>query len=126
MTATYKAAEVTSPGKLNLGTRPVPEPGPGRIRVRVETAGICHSDVATVDALPPGIQYPRVPGHEIAGYVDALGENVSGWKIGQRVGIGWFGGECGRCEPCRRGDFKAYAKMMRNEARFRMVIDFSL
>ena len=105
MTATYKAVEVTSPGKLNLVTRPVPEPGPRQVRVRVEAAGICYSDVATVEAVFPGIRYPRVPGHEIAGHVEALGENVSGWKTGQRVGIGWFGGECGHCEPCRRGDF---------------------
>ena len=86
-------------------TRPVPEPGLGQVRVRVEAAGICHSDVATVDAAFPGIRYPRVPGHEIAGYIEALGENVRSWKIGQRVGIGWFGGECGHCQPCRRGDF---------------------
>ena len=105
MAATYKAVEVASPGKLNLVTRPVPEPGPGQVRVRVEAAGICHSDVATVEAVFPGIQYPRVPGHEIAGCIEALGENVSGWKTGQRVGIGWFGGECGHCEACRRGDF---------------------
>src|SRR6516164_8602216 len=105
MQNTYKAVEVTSPRKLNLVTRPVPEPGPGQVRVRVEAAGICHSDVATVEAVFPGIRYPRVPGHEIAGSIEALGENVSGWKTGQRVGIGWFGGECGHCETCRRGDF---------------------
>jgi D-arabinose 1-dehydrogenase-like Zn-dependent alcohol dehydrogenase len=105
MQNTYKAVEVASPGKLNLVTRPVPEPGPRQVRVRVEAAGICHSDVATVEAVFPGIRYPRVPGHEIAGYIEAVGENVSGWKTGQRVGIGWFGGECGHCEPCRRGDF---------------------
>ena len=71
MTATYKAVEVTSFGKLNLVTRPVPKPGPGQVRVRVEAAGICHSDVATVDARFPGILYPRVPGHEIPGHIDA-------------------------------------------------------
>jgi D-arabinose 1-dehydrogenase-like Zn-dependent alcohol dehydrogenase len=112
MTATYKAVEVTSPGKLNLVTRPVPEPGPGQVRMRVEAAGICHSDVATVEAVFPWIRYPRVPGHEIAGYIEALGENVSGWKTGQRVGIGWFGGQCGHCESCRRGDFVNCEKLI--------------
>ena len=82
MAATYKAVEVASPGKLNLVTRPVPEPGPGQVRVRVEAAGICHSDVATVEAVFPGIKYPRVPGLEIAGCIDAFGESVSGWKVG--------------------------------------------
>ena len=86
MQDTYKAVEVTSPRKLNLVTRPVPEPGPGQVRVRVEAAGICHSDVATVEAVFPGIRCPRVPGYEIAGYIEALGENVSGWKTGQRDG----------------------------------------
>jgi alcohol dehydrogenase, propanol-preferring len=75
MQNTYKAVEVTSPRELNLVTRPVPQPGPGQVRVRVEAAGICHSDVATVEAVFPGIRYPRVPGHEIAGYIEALGEN---------------------------------------------------
>ncbi len=105
MTKTYQAVEVTSPGKFNLVTRPVTEPGPGQVRIRVEAAGICHSDVATVQNILPGITYPRVPGHEIAGRIDALGEGVGAWKVGQRVGVGWFGGQCGHCEPCRRGDF---------------------
>lgn len=86
MQNTYKAVEVASPGKLNLVTRPVPEPGPRQVRVRVEAAGICHSDVATVEAVFPGIRYPRVPGHEIAGYIEAVGENVSGWKTGAARG----------------------------------------
>jgi D-arabinose 1-dehydrogenase-like Zn-dependent alcohol dehydrogenase len=81
------------------------DPGPGQVRIRVEAAGICHSDSVTVDGYWPGFTFPRVPGHEIAGRIDAVGENVKDWHIGRRVAVGWFGGECGRCEPCRRGDF---------------------
>jgi D-arabinose 1-dehydrogenase-like Zn-dependent alcohol dehydrogenase len=85
--------------------REIPAPGAGQVRVKVEACGICHSDSMTKDGLWPGIKYPRVPGHEIAGIIDAVGQGVAGWKTGQRVGIGWHGGHCGYCDSCRRGDF---------------------
>lgn len=91
-------------GPFELVTRPLPEPGRGEVRVKVEACGVCHSDSIAKDGLFPGIPYPIVPGHEIAGVIDKLGEGVIGWSAGQRVGVGWFGGHCGRCEPCRRGD----------------------
>jgi len=90
---------------MTLVERPLREPGSGQVRIRVEAAGICHSDALTIEGQWPGITYPRVPGHEIAGRIEALGDGVHQWKVGQRVGVGWFGGECGECEPCRRGDF---------------------
>lgn len=99
-----RAVQVGEPGKgLELVEREVPEPGPGEVRVRVHTCGICHSDAFAVQGGWPGAEYPLVPGHEIAGVVDALGDGVQGWRQGQRVGIGWFGGNCGWCEWCRRG-----------------------
>jgi D-arabinose 1-dehydrogenase-like Zn-dependent alcohol dehydrogenase len=104
MPDTYRAIQVTEPGKFELIERPVPEPGPGAVRIRVEAAGICHSDAFVAGGLWSGIAYPRVPGHEVAGRIEAIGADVEGWKIGQRVAVGWFGGHCGRCEPCRRGD----------------------
>jgi D-arabinose 1-dehydrogenase-like Zn-dependent alcohol dehydrogenase len=85
--------------------REIPAPGKGQVRIRVQACGICHSDVFTKDGLWPGIAYPRVPGHEIAGVVDALGDGVTGWKAGQHVGVGWHGGHDGTCVSCRRGDF---------------------
>ena len=94
-------------GALELVTREVPEPGPGEVRVKVQACGVCHSDSVTVDGLFPIVKYPRVPGHEIVGIIDLVGANVPNWKSGQRVGIGWYGGHCGRCEPCRRGDLVA-------------------
>ncbi|MGE3740568.1 MAG: alcohol dehydrogenase [Geminicoccaceae bacterium] len=98
--------QVASPkGALELVERPVPEPGRGEARVRVQACGICHSDAFTVEGLFPGIAYPRVPGHEIAGVIDALGEDAVPWQVGQRVGVGWYGGHCGHCDRCRRGDF---------------------
>jgi alcohol dehydrogenase, propanol-preferring len=97
--------QVREPGKLNLVELPIREPGPGQVRLRVEACGVCHSDAATVDGVLPGITYPRVPGHEVVGKIDALGEGVSDWKLGQRVGVGFLGGHCGRCPACRRGDF---------------------
>src|SRR6266446_8828296 len=103
--STYRAVQVTAPGKMELVQRPLIDPPAGRVRLRVEACGICHSDSVTVDGLIPGIAYPRVPGHEVVGRIDALGEGVSGWKIGQRVGVGFLGGHCGVCTPCRRGDF---------------------
>jgi len=102
---TYRAIEITSPGKLALVTRKIREPGAGQVRLKVEAAGVCHSDAAAVEGQWPGLQLPRVPGHEIAGRIEAIGEGVTKWKVGQRVGVGWYGGECGECESCRRGDF---------------------
>jgi D-arabinose 1-dehydrogenase-like Zn-dependent alcohol dehydrogenase len=92
---------------LKLVTREVREPGPGEVRVRVEACGVCHSDSATVQGHFPFISYPRVPGHEVVGTVESVGKDVPQWKAGQRAGIGWYGGHCRRCEPCRRGDLVA-------------------
>jgi alcohol dehydrogenase, propanol-preferring len=80
------------------------EPGAGQVRIRVEVCGVCHSDAATVTGIYPGLSFPRVPGHEVVGRIDALGSEVARWKVGQRVGVGFFGGEDGVCEPCRRGN----------------------
>jgi propanol-preferring alcohol dehydrogenase len=104
MQSTYKAVEVSAPGALRIVERPVPEPEAGQVRIRVETCGICHTDAATVTGTYPGLKLPRVPGHEVVGRIDGLGSGVSRWKIGQRVGVGFFGGEDGVCESCRRGD----------------------
>ena len=90
---------------LQTVEREIPAPGAGHVRVRVEACGVCHSDVLTKEGLFPGIVYPRVPGHEIAGVVDAIGADVPLWKAGDRVGIGWHGGHCGYCDSCRRGDY---------------------
>ena len=92
-------------GPLELVEKDIPTPGPGQVLVKVHACGICHSDSLTVEGYWPGIKYPRVPGHEAAGVVDALGAGVLGWKAGDRVGIGWYGGSCGFCDSCRRGDF---------------------
>src|SRR5947209_4696569 len=106
MKATY--VQVSAPGAaLEVVTREVPDPGALMVRVRVQACGVCHSDSITVAGLLPFITYPRVPGHEIIGTVDAVGPDVIPWKPGDRVGIGWYGGHCGRCEPCRRGDLIA-------------------
>ena len=104
---TYRAFQVTTPGKLELVQRTVTAPPPGKVRIRVEACGVCHSDSITVQGLFPNISYPRVPGHEVVGRVDAVGEGVPAWKPGQRVGVGWHGGHCGYCNSCRRGDFFA-------------------
>jgi D-arabinose 1-dehydrogenase-like Zn-dependent alcohol dehydrogenase len=104
--SSMRSVRVNRPhGPLELVGQPIPEPGPGTVRIRVEACGICHSDVVTKEAIWPGIQLPRAPGHEIAGVIDAVGSGVAGWKGGQRVGVGWHGGHCGHCESCRRGDF---------------------
>src|ERR1043166_3763158 len=104
--AKMRAVQFPRPnGALELVEREIPEPGSGFVRVKVEACGVCHSDFFTKSGAWPGIQYPRVPGHEIAGIVDALGAGVVGWKAGQRVGVGWHGGHCGYCDSCRRGDF---------------------
>src|SRR5919198_3067391 len=90
-------------GPFEFVEREIPEPGAGSVRIRVEACGICHSDSLVKEGLWPGIQYPRVPGHEVAGSIDAIGAGVTGWTPGQRVGVGWHGGYCGRCDACRRG-----------------------
>jgi len=97
----------TAGGPFQLVQRAIPEPKAGWVRIKVEACGICHSDSLIKEGLWPGIQYPRVPGHEVIGVVDLVGEGVKGWKSGQRVGVGWHGGHCGYCEHCRRGDFFA-------------------
>src|SRR5579883_552946 len=106
-TATMKAAQIATPGgELRVVERNIPDPGPGQVRIRIKACGICHTDVLTKDGLWPGIQYPRVPGHEVAGLIDAVGPNVSYWTQGMRVGVGWHGGRDGTCPSCRRGDFR--------------------
>jgi D-arabinose 1-dehydrogenase-like Zn-dependent alcohol dehydrogenase len=106
--ATMRAVQVTRPkGPLELVERRVPEPGPGTVRIKVQACGICHSDSLVKEGLSPGIAYPRVPGHEVAGVIDAVGSGVAEWKAGERVGVGWNGGYCGHCDPCRRGEFFA-------------------
>src|SRR6266403_3804312 len=94
-------------GPLELVEREIPEPKPGWVRVKIEACGVCHSDSLVKDGLWPGIQYPRIPGHEVIGVIDAVGPDVPDWKSGQRVGVGWHASNCGHCEPCRRGDFFA-------------------
>src|ERR1700723_647587 len=94
-------------GAFEIVEREIPEPTPGTVRIKVQACGICHSDSITKEGLFPGIQYPRVPGHEVVGVVDAVGTGVTNWKPGQRVGVGWHGGYCGQCDFCRRGDFFA-------------------
>ncbi len=101
-----KAVQVSKPnGDFEIVDRPTPEPGRGQVRIKVEACGICHSDELVKHGLWPGLQYPRVPGHEIAGRIDKVGGDVTSWKAGQRVGVGWHGGHCFQCDPCRRGDF---------------------
>jgi D-arabinose 1-dehydrogenase-like Zn-dependent alcohol dehydrogenase len=101
-----KAVQVDKPNSaLKLVERERPEPGPRQVRIKVEACGICHSDMMTVAGAFPGIQYPRVPGHEVIGILDAVGGEVPEWKKGMRVGVGWHGGHCGHCSRCRRGDF---------------------
>jgi len=101
-----RAFQVTSAGgPFELVQREFPEPGPGQVRIRVQACGVCHSDSITKFGLFPGIAYPRVPGHEIAGVLDAVAPDVPVFKVGQRVGLGWHGGHCNYCEQCRRGDF---------------------
>ena len=103
-----RVVQVSQPGgPFEIVERPIPEPGEGSVRIRVEACGICHSDSITKDGHYPGIQYPRIPGHEVAGVIDAVGTGTPGWQPGQRVGVGWNGGYCGHCDYCRRGDFFA-------------------
>jgi D-arabinose 1-dehydrogenase-like Zn-dependent alcohol dehydrogenase len=106
--AKMRVAQVPGPkGAYEIVERPIPEPDPGWVRIKVQACGVCHSDSFTKDGLSTGIQYPRVPGHEVAGVIDAVGPGVEGWRPGQKVGVGWNGGYCGYCNHCRRGDFFA-------------------
>jgi D-arabinose 1-dehydrogenase-like Zn-dependent alcohol dehydrogenase len=101
-----KVVQVAKPNApLELVERATPEPAAGQVRIKVQACGVCHSDMFTVTGGFPGIQFPRVPGHEIVGLIDALGPGVPDWKKGARVGVGWHGGHCGHCNSCRRGDF---------------------
>jgi len=102
-----KVAQISKPGgDFEFVEREIPEPNAGQVRIKVQACGVCHSDVFTKEGSWPGIQYPRVPGHEVVGIVDALGTDVSQWKRGQRVGVGWHGGHDNTCRACRRGDFR--------------------
>ncbi|MFF4407585.1 alcohol dehydrogenase [Streptomyces sp. NPDC001262] len=101
-----RVAQVSSPGgKFEIVERELPQPGPGHVRITVEACGVCHTDAAFVHNAFPGVGFPLVTGHEVAGRIDALGEGVTGWQAGDRVAVGWFGGHCGHCRPCREGDF---------------------
>ena len=104
MSATYRAVEVRRPKEFAEVRKPLQNPGPNEVRIRVEACGVCHSDSATVEGLLPGLSFPRVPGHEVVGRIDALGSAVQGWAVEQRVGVGFLSGSCGYCEYCRDGD----------------------
>ena len=104
---TMKAAQIAKPGAgFQMVEREIPEPAAGQVRIKVQACGVCHSDVLTVEGAWPGIEYPRIPGHEVAGIIDEVGTGVSAWKKGQRVGVGWHGGQDNTCRECRRGDFR--------------------
>jgi D-arabinose 1-dehydrogenase-like Zn-dependent alcohol dehydrogenase len=104
---TMKAAQAAGGGKgIEIVEREIPEPAAGQVRIRAKACGVCHSDALVVEGMWPGLPYPRVPGHEVAGVVDKVGANVSQWKPGERVGVGWHGGHDGTCRECRRGDFR--------------------
>src|SRR5450755_2279385 len=108
MAKKMRAVQVPKPkAPFEIVERDIPELQAGWVRVKVQACGICHSDSLTKDGTWPGIQYPRIPGHEVIGIIDAIGSGVAEWTIGQRVGVGWHGGHCGHCDPCRRGDFFA-------------------
>jgi D-arabinose 1-dehydrogenase-like Zn-dependent alcohol dehydrogenase len=105
--ATMKVAQIAKPGAgFEVVEREIPRPGAGHVRIKVQACGVCHSDVLTVEGAWPGIQYPRIPGHEVAGVIDEVGAGVAVWKKGQRVGVGWHGGQDNTCPECRRGDFR--------------------
>jgi D-arabinose 1-dehydrogenase-like Zn-dependent alcohol dehydrogenase len=106
-TATMKVAQVPGPGAdFQIVEREIPKPGSGHVLIKVQACGVCHSDVLTKEGAWPGIEYPRIPGHEVAGIIDEVGVGVSAWKKGQRVGVGWHGGQDNTCRECRRGDFR--------------------
>src|SRR6267143_2094502 len=131
MAPKYKAVEISAPGSFRLVERPVVVQRGGQVRIRVEACGVCHSDAGTIEGQLPGVEYPRVPGHEAIGRIEEIGPGVTNWKVGQRVGVGFFGGEDGTCKTCRRGDTAycqnpiitgvtsdgGYAEMMIAEAR---------
>ncbi len=101
-----KAIQVAAPGaEFELVQKEIPEPRETEVRIKVEVCGICHGDAVVKEGRYPGISYPRVPGHEVVGKIDSLGSSVTGWKTGQRVGVGWYGGPCLKCDACKRGDF---------------------
>lgn len=107
LVGTMKVAQVPKPGaEFQIAEREIPEPDAGEVRLKVQACGVCHSDALVKEGLWPGMQYPRVPGHEVAGVVDEVGPGVSAWAKGQRVGVGWHGGHDGTCRECRRGDFR--------------------
>jgi D-arabinose 1-dehydrogenase-like Zn-dependent alcohol dehydrogenase len=102
-----QVAQISKPGAdFEITEREIPAPGAGQVRIKVQACGVCHSDVFTKEGSWPGIQYPRIPGHEVAGIIDEVGAGVSAWKKGQRAGVGWHGGQDGTCRACRRGDFR--------------------
>src|ERR671937_270209 len=110
--APMKVAQIPAPGAdFQIVEREIPDPSAGHVRIKVQACGVCHSDALTKEGLWPGIQYPRVPGHEVVGIIDELGADVSVWTKGQRVGVGWHGGHDGTCTACRRGDFVNCANM---------------
>lgn len=105
---TMRVAQIPrAKGEFEIVERPIPPTTPGTVRIKVAACGICHSDVLVKEGLWPGLQYPRVPGHEVSGTIDAVGPGVTEWAPGQRVGVGWHGGHCGHCAPCRRSDYFA-------------------
>src|SRR5467141_2222125 len=136
MGAMYKAVEVSAPRTFRVVEKPILPPGPGQVRIRVEACGVCHSDAATVEGQWPGLVLPRVPGHEAIGRIEEIGSGVTTWNVGQRVGVGFFGGEDGTCVACRRGESAycqnpimtgittdgGYAEMMIAEARALVLI----
>src|SRR6516164_7541766 len=106
--APMKAAQISKlGGDFEIVERVIPNPTRGQVRIKVQACGVCHSDLLVKEGLWPGLQYPRVPGHEVTGTIDAVGNGVTGWRSGQLVGVGWHGGYCGRCEQCRRGNLFA-------------------
>jgi propanol-preferring alcohol dehydrogenase len=103
--SSYRVVQVTERGKLELAERLLVDPNPGQVRIRVEACGVCHSDAIAVEGILPNAEFPRVPGHEAIGRLDAVGPGVTAWKVGQRVGVGYLGGNCGWCAQCRGGNF---------------------
>jgi D-arabinose 1-dehydrogenase-like Zn-dependent alcohol dehydrogenase len=105
MMAKMRAVQVSyAKGPWELVERDIPEPGVGQVRIRVQACGVCHSEALVKEGTWPGVSYPRIPGHEVAGVIETLGSGVEGWNAGQRVGVGWYGGHCGHCNSCRRGE----------------------
>ena len=110
-----RSVQVSKPkGPLEIVERDIPEPAARQVRIKVQACGVCHSDSFTKEGLFPGIQYPRVPGHEIAGIIDVVTKDVGEWKPGQRVAVGWHGGNCGHCDPKEEGYYTVYASLYDN------------